>query len=299
MTSTPALEPGRQADPGGGAVPVARAAVDGSDAVDVVATRRRRGGGQRGGTHAHAVVSPGTVGRHGADRRTAGADRRVRPQRGAFADKAIPTDRCSSPGTTPCAANSRRSPANGRLSGQHLLDGTNSPIDGLSEATRAFVADIDALVIAIEAHMSRWTTVLYLAQLSMLATRGTGGGAAGLYRLRGGARTGRRTQARRSKGSGRAISIPASNTSAATNSARWPMASTTWPTTCSRCTAISNTRSPTKTSELEDKRERLAGLYEVTSLVANTHGARRTGARLRQQHRAYRARRRRHPALVG
>ena len=39
----------------------------------------------------------------------------------------------------------------------------------LLQQTGAFVADIDALVIAIESHMARWTTHLYLLQISVLA----------------------------------------------------------------------------------------------------------------------------------
>ena len=44
------------------------------------------------------------------------------------------------------------------------------PGDELLAQVSAFVADIDALVIAIESHMARWTTVLYLLQISVLAT---------------------------------------------------------------------------------------------------------------------------------
>jgi two-component system nitrate/nitrite sensor histidine kinase NarX len=40
---------------------------------------------------------------------------------------------------------------------------------GLSTDTADFVARVDALVAAIEAHMSRWTALLYLCQIGMLA----------------------------------------------------------------------------------------------------------------------------------
>jgi two-component system nitrate/nitrite sensor histidine kinase NarX len=49
-----------------------------------------------------------------------------------------------------------------------LDDRAHRPAELLAE-TGAFVADIDALVIAIESHMARWTTVLFLLQISILA----------------------------------------------------------------------------------------------------------------------------------
>ena len=49
------------------------------------------------------------------------------------------------------------------------LDGRPAqPAERLAEETGAFVADIDALVVAIESHMARWTAVLYLLQVSVL-----------------------------------------------------------------------------------------------------------------------------------
>ena len=49
------------------------------------------------------------------------------------------------------------------------LDGKPAkPIELLSE-TGAFVANIDALAIAIESHMAHWTSLLYLLQMSVLA----------------------------------------------------------------------------------------------------------------------------------
>lgn len=49
------------------------------------------------------------------------------------------------------------------------LDGKPAPVEALIAETGAFVANIDALVISIEAHMSRWTALLYALQISVLA----------------------------------------------------------------------------------------------------------------------------------
>jgi len=42
-------------------------------------------------------------------------------------------------------------------------------IDGLRGDTASFAADIDALVAGIEHHMSRWTALLHLLQIAMMA----------------------------------------------------------------------------------------------------------------------------------
>jgi two-component system nitrate/nitrite sensor histidine kinase NarX len=49
------------------------------------------------------------------------------------------------------------------------LDGQAPRAGELIVQTGAFVADIDALVIGIESHMARWTSLLYLLQISVLA----------------------------------------------------------------------------------------------------------------------------------
>ena len=49
------------------------------------------------------------------------------------------------------------------------LDGRPMAHDELLAQSGAFVANIDALVIAIESHMARWTSLLYLLQISVLA----------------------------------------------------------------------------------------------------------------------------------
>jgi two-component system nitrate/nitrite sensor histidine kinase NarX len=48
------------------------------------------------------------------------------------------------------------------------LDGRQALAGDLDAETGAFVSQIDALVIAIESHMARWTTLLYLLQISVL-----------------------------------------------------------------------------------------------------------------------------------
>ena len=50
------------------------------------------------------------------------------------------------------------------------LDAVPLSGDEVLAQAHGFVADIDALVIGIESHMARWTTILYLLQISVLAT---------------------------------------------------------------------------------------------------------------------------------
>ncbi|MBK8745163.1 MAG: type IV pili methyl-accepting chemotaxis transducer N-terminal domain-containing protein [Propionivibrio sp.] len=50
----------------------------------------------------------------------------------------------------------------------HWLDGSHTQLDALRIETGAFVSDIDALVISIESHMALWTSLLYLLQMSVL-----------------------------------------------------------------------------------------------------------------------------------
>ena len=49
------------------------------------------------------------------------------------------------------------------------LDGKHGTLAELSSDTGSFVRSIDGLVVGIEAHMARWTTLLYLFQMSVLA----------------------------------------------------------------------------------------------------------------------------------
>lgn len=49
------------------------------------------------------------------------------------------------------------------------LDHEQAELDGLRAETGTFVADIDAMVIVIESHMARWTSLLYLLQVAVLA----------------------------------------------------------------------------------------------------------------------------------
>ena len=49
------------------------------------------------------------------------------------------------------------------------LDGESATSADLLSETGEFVSDIDALVLAIESHMAHWTSLLYLLQMSVLA----------------------------------------------------------------------------------------------------------------------------------
>lgn len=51
---------------------------------------------------------------------------------------------------------------------EQWASGRADPVSGLRGDAASFVADIDALVTAIEHHMSRWTTVLHLLQMAMM-----------------------------------------------------------------------------------------------------------------------------------
>jgi two-component system nitrate/nitrite sensor histidine kinase NarX len=51
----------------------------------------------------------------------------------------------------------------------HWLMGRPQDTGALHQDTAAFVAHVDAMVQAIESHMSRWTALLHLAQLAMMA----------------------------------------------------------------------------------------------------------------------------------
>lgn len=106
-----------------------------------------------------------------------------------------------------------------------------------------FVARIDVLVDGIEAHMSRWTALQHLLQTAVLALAVAGGATLLLtgYRFVLEPVLQLKQAIERLQG---ATSAPASARAAATSSARWRPASTSWPSTCSRCTATSRPRWP-------------------------------------------------------
>ena len=81
---------------------------------------------------------------------------------------AIPSVRCSCRGTMPCGRTSRWSSATGRSSARGGFP--RSPIrwTRCAPMSPAFAAHIDALVAAIETHMSRWTALLHLLQVAMM-----------------------------------------------------------------------------------------------------------------------------------
>ncbi|MET0918981.1 MAG: type IV pili methyl-accepting chemotaxis transducer N-terminal domain-containing protein [Burkholderiales bacterium] len=59
--------------------------------------------------------------------------------------------------------------ANWKRFREHWSAASKPPPAALPEETAAFTADIDALVAAIERHMARWTALLHLLQIAMMA----------------------------------------------------------------------------------------------------------------------------------
>lgn len=149
------------------------------------------------------------------------------------------------------------------------LNGTHESMAELSGDTASFVRRIDALVVGIELHMARWTTLLYLFQMSVLALAVVGSviliytgyifvlKPVGLLK---------RAIEKIQQGSfdarvehdssdefgtlARGFNGMADNLQSMYKNLEHKVAE--------------------KTAELEEKRERLESLYEVTSLVANT-----------------------------
>jgi len=149
------------------------------------------------------------------------------------------------------------------------LDGKPSRRDGLSAETSAFVAAIDALVIGIESHMARWTALLYVLQISVLALAVI---AAAILVYCGYVfvlePVGRLKQA--------IEKIQHGDFDARVEHA----SSDEFGTLAEGFNGMADNlqsmyhhlehKVAEKTSELEDKRERLEGLYEVTALVAKS-----------------------------
>ena len=147
------------------------------------------------------------------------------------------------------------------------LDARAAPGGSLHEDTAAFVARIDALVAAIEAHMSRWTALLHLCQLGMMFLALAGGGLLayaghrfvlqplgqlkdGIRRLQLGNLDARVVQ--RSSDEFGTLADGFNQMAAHLQSMYRELES----------------RVAEKTAELEEKRERLESLYEVSALVA-------------------------------
>ena len=149
------------------------------------------------------------------------------------------------------------------------LDGKPSQLTALSAETSAFVVAIDALVIGIESHMARWTALLYVLQMSVLAMAVI---AAAILVYTGYVfvlePVGQLKQA--------IEKIQQGDFDARVEHA----SSDEFGTLAEGFNGMADNlqsmyhhlehKVAEKTSELEDKRERLEGLYEVTALVAKS-----------------------------
>lgn len=151
----------------------------------------------------------------------------------------------------------------------HWLDGRRYDAADLSAETGLFVQDIDALVVGVESHMARWNTLLYLFQISVLAMAIVGAAIliytgyvfvlepVGLLKraieeIQEGSFDARvEHESRDEFGTlARGFNSMADNLQYMYRNLEQKVAE--------------------KTAELEEKKERLEGLYEVTTLVANT-----------------------------
>jgi len=149
------------------------------------------------------------------------------------------------------------------------LDGKPATSVDLLSETGAFVSNIDALVIAIESHMARWTSLLYLLQISVLAMAVVGAAiliyTGYVFVLEP---VGQLKQA--------IEEIQSGNFDARVDHA----SSDEFGTLAEGFNGMADNlqslyrnlehKVAEKTAELEEKRERLEGLYEVTALVANS-----------------------------
>jgi two-component system, NarL family, nitrate/nitrite sensor histidine kinase NarX len=149
------------------------------------------------------------------------------------------------------------------------IDGRAGPRDELSSQTGTFVAGIDTLVIGIESHMARWTALLYGLQMSVLALAVV---AAAILIYCGYVfvlePVGQLKQA--------IERIQQGNFDARvdhTSSDEFGTLAEGFNGTADNLQSMYHHlehKVAEKTSELEEKRERLEGLYEVTALVAKS-----------------------------
>ena len=149
------------------------------------------------------------------------------------------------------------------------LDGKHGTLAELSSDTGSFVRSIDGLVVGIEAHMARWTTLLYLFQMSVLAMAIVGAAiliyTGYVFVLEP---VGQLKQAIEKIQQGN-FDVRVEHES-----------SDEFGTLARGFNGMADNlqfmyrnlehKVAEKTAELEEKRERLEGLYEVTALVANT-----------------------------
>ena len=149
------------------------------------------------------------------------------------------------------------------------LEGRRGPLSELSSDTASFVRSIDQLVVGIESHMARWTTLLYLFQILVLALA-IAGAAILIYtgyifvlepvgllkraieKIQEGDFDARVAHESRDEFGtlARGFNGMADNLQSMYRNLEHKVTE--------------------KTAELEEKRERLEGLYEVTALVAKT-----------------------------
>ena len=149
------------------------------------------------------------------------------------------------------------------------LEGKQNPLTQLSFETGSFVRGIDELVVGIESHMARWTALLYLFQMSVLAMAIVGAAiliyTGYVFVLEP---VGQLKQA--------IEKIQQGNFDARVEHE----SSDEFGTLARGFNGMADNlqfmyrnlehKVAEKTAELEEKRERLEGLYEVTALVANT-----------------------------
>jgi two-component system nitrate/nitrite sensor histidine kinase NarX len=149
------------------------------------------------------------------------------------------------------------------------IEGSPERLDELSAQTRSFVVAIDALVIGIESHMARWTALLYVLQISVLAIAVV---AAAILIYCGYVfvlePVGQLKQAieRIQQGDFGARVEHASSDEFGTLAEGFNGMADNLQSMYHHL----EQKVAEKTSELEDKRERLEGLYEVTALVAKS-----------------------------
>jgi two-component system nitrate/nitrite sensor histidine kinase NarX len=139
---------------------------------------------------------------------------------------------------------------------------------GLRDDTAAFVADIDTLVAAIERHVSRWTALLHLLQMAMMAFAVVGAAVllytGYLFVLEPVGRLNHATERiQRGDFSARVAPVTSDEFGALAEGFN-AMAGHLQTMYRDLETKVS-----AKTAELEEKRERLEALYAITTLVAN------------------------------
>lgn len=143
-------------------------------------------------------------------------------------------------------------------------------VDSLRAESAEFVAHVDALVAAVEAHLSRWTAILHLLQAAMLALAVVGAAAllfTGYLFILEPVNLLRRTMERLQSGDLSArVDRPTRDEFGTLADGFNNMADH-----LQSMYRNLEARVAEKTAELEDKRERLATLYSVTTLVAQAN----------------------------